>query len=682
MRTITLEILRHGPPHNQLLSPLTQYLALCENHAAVSVTVPYEHAQFLHRLRALSYELDEAARRFQLDDTGREIGQLLARIPSLIAELTQRGKMAHGETLHLRMIVSASELALLPFELAISPNGFPGEARSLLLQTALPISLTREVRQASGVHPDWSRRPKILFAAASPPGVAPIPLESHTLALRRTIDPWVHHFATDEQRRAMVEKHLVVLPQATVEQIREQCATGQFTHVHLLAHGVAISPGNRLDYQYGLALHDARDPGRTSVVDGRTLARVLRTDQSGCAGPAQPLVVTLASCNSGGVGSVADFAGSGASVAHALHAEGIPLVIASQFPLSFRGSVRMVEVLYPGLLDGEDPRCILHDLRGQLQALIPEAHDWGSVVAYAALEGRFEREIERFQVDQSHRRMNAALDHADRVMRWEDDEGEPLSVSAEDLKAVQDRVEYAKRRLKDLRAKAVNNLQAVAGLAETTEQRDQRARVETHLAYVSGLIAAADKRHSELISEHLFPSDPGTNRTPYSERRQLLERALDSYWDAYFYDRSNVWALVQHIFVQCVLTQSFGNQPEKLLPVEREKAALWGAALNASLADTRSHDTERELWARANLLELSLLKAQAASLAKGQGRKAGDTGDMLEHVARILVLTRRTSVALYSIRRQIRRYANSNNGFSAPVIAKAKDFAQKLRIAE
>ncbi|MCK7492769.1 MAG: hypothetical protein MZW92_15480 [Comamonadaceae bacterium] len=48
MRTTTLELLRHGPSHNQLLSPLTQYLALCENHAAVTVHLPFEHNQFLH----------------------------------------------------------------------------------------------------------------------------------------------------------------------------------------------------------------------------------------------------------------------------------------------------------------------------------------------------------------------------------------------------------------------------------------------------------------------------------------------------------------------------------------------------------------------------------------------------------------------------------------------------------
>src|SRR5215208_1217024 len=67
MRTITLELLRHGPAHNQLLSPLTPYLALCENHGAVTLNVPFEHNQFLHRLDALGYALGP--------EPGRRAGQ-------------------------------------------------------------------------------------------------------------------------------------------------------------------------------------------------------------------------------------------------------------------------------------------------------------------------------------------------------------------------------------------------------------------------------------------------------------------------------------------------------------------------------------------------------------------------------------------------------------------------------
>src|SRR6185436_13543700 len=138
MRTITLELLRHGPPHNQLLSPLTDYLALCENHSAVSWRVPFEHNQMLYRLRALSYQMGEEPREFQVVDTARVLGEVLGRIPGLTADLNRqdaaddarRGDDCDRVT-HLRLILSASELALLPFELATAPSGFPGAGQPL-----------------------------------------------------------------------------------------------------------------------------------------------------------------------------------------------------------------------------------------------------------------------------------------------------------------------------------------------------------------------------------------------------------------------------------------------------------------------------------------------------------------------------------------------------------------------
>jgi hypothetical protein len=134
MRTIMLELLRHGPPNNQLLSPLTPYLALCENHAAVTVHVPFEHNQFLHRLDALAYKHGRESRGFYIRDTAQVLAQLLAAIPGLTAELS-RDTNERERLTHLRLIISSSELALLPFELALAPNGFPGAGQSLLLQS-------------------------------------------------------------------------------------------------------------------------------------------------------------------------------------------------------------------------------------------------------------------------------------------------------------------------------------------------------------------------------------------------------------------------------------------------------------------------------------------------------------------------------------------------------------------
>ena len=124
MHTITLELLRHGPAHNQLLSPLTPYLALCENHGAVTMHVPFEHNQFLHRLDALGYRVSDDARIFQLKDTAAVLGQLLATVPGLTAESNKQDVDAKPLA-HLRLIISASELALLPFELRFHQPGSP-----------------------------------------------------------------------------------------------------------------------------------------------------------------------------------------------------------------------------------------------------------------------------------------------------------------------------------------------------------------------------------------------------------------------------------------------------------------------------------------------------------------------------------------------------------------------------
>jgi hypothetical protein len=91
---------------------------------------------------------------------------------------------------HLRLVISASELSLIPFELALAPSGFPGAGQSLLLQSQHPLCLTRETRRVAEQGIEWPKAPKILFVAAAPPEVGPIPVEAHLLALRKLIDRW------------------------------------------------------------------------------------------------------------------------------------------------------------------------------------------------------------------------------------------------------------------------------------------------------------------------------------------------------------------------------------------------------------------------------------------------------------------------------------------------------------
>ena len=48
--SVKLEFLRPGPAHNQLLSPLTPYVAVCGDDGSVTVNMPFEHRELLIRL--------------------------------------------------------------------------------------------------------------------------------------------------------------------------------------------------------------------------------------------------------------------------------------------------------------------------------------------------------------------------------------------------------------------------------------------------------------------------------------------------------------------------------------------------------------------------------------------------------------------------------------------------------
>lgn len=662
MRTITLELLRHGVAHNQLLSPLTPYLALCENHAAVTLNLPFEHNQFLHRLRALGYKLGDEPRAFQLQDTARVLGEILATIPGLTAE-SNKGNSTKGNTTseteitHLRLIISASELALLPFELALSPGGMPGAGQNLLLQPQSPICLTREVRRVPGEIFVWPAKPRILFVAAQPPDVGAIPVEAHLLALRRMISPWMNYFEADdpEQRRRQerIQEHLTFLPAASIKAIEDACATGEYTHVHILAHGVEIEQNH--EKRFAVALHHDGDPNQTDYVDGPRLASALRAAQRNSVRElARPAVVTLASCDSGNQGSVA---GAGASIAHALHFAGIPMVVASQFPLSFQGSVLMVDVLYEGLLCGEDPRLLLHDLRRRLHSQFPRFHDWSSLTVYASLPSDLDGQLDKVKIAQARRCIDAAFSHAapailrayDKAQEAKVDEAK-LSYQAYDahketqyqqiLESAREKVEEAKKRLKAL-------LKRIP--AETTE--------------ILGLLASTEKRHAEVLYFTAWVKGGKPDAKKQKETLDLLHKAKDYYWQASQKQGDQGWVLVQYLSLAVILKskrpiegmtdQSSAAEFPELMEDSLED--LWTFARIFSRKQLRSSDSSGAVWALGNLIELHLL-AQVLKSEKLPQDPIGFQDTALRYTDELLARVERTSFEIQSTRQQIKRY--------------------------
>ena len=467
MHTITLELLRHGPAHNQLLSPLTPYLALCENHGAVTLHVPFEHNQFLHRLDALGYRESDEARVFQLKDTAAILGQMLAQVPGLTAEANKQNSQVQPLT-HLRLIISASELALLPFELALSPEGLPGAGQHLLLQSQMPVCLTREVRRAPDDNFKWPvRPPRILFVAAAPPEVGDIPLKAHLLALRSAIEPWVR-YSDEAQRNEKPNQAFRVsagsLDRGDPDRLRRN---SNFTHVHILAHGIQYSEGK--DRRYALALHDARNPDNVDRVSGARLATALRASRRSVGnGLGRPAVVTMASCDAGNVGSVA---GAGASIAHALHEAGIAVVWRRSSPCRSRDPCVLIESLYKDLLWGKDPRQVIYDLRRRLFSQIPTRHDWASLTAYLALPSDFEKQLSTVKIKMALESINAAMSYADEITRQASDLIQSAQAPNIDAGKVIERMKDATKRLNDLVEEIPSERDEIYGLLASTEKR-------------------------------------------------------------------------------------------------------------------------------------------------------------------------------------------------------------------
>lgn len=420
VQTVTLELQRPGPPHNQLLSPLTPYLAMCSSRAANTVYLDFEQQDFLLQVQGLDYGLAPQYQQAQLGQTGTTMGRLLSSIRSLattIAEAADPGTDRTG-LIHLRLVSDAAELAMLPFEAAISGPGFPGEGQPLLLQSDTPICLTRESRKPEHRELDYFHRDqKILFAFAELPG-SRVPARAHLLALRRALDPWCDQVGLKE-RLQWVRDRITVLPNATLESIREACSSERYCFVHILAHGTPRQKGVSREQEYGLALHDPRDSSRPDFVDGARLAEALCGYDTMNQDWWNPKVVTLAACDSGNQGALIV---PGGSLAHAIHQAGVPLVVASQFPLTFSGSVLLTEVLYAGLLWGEDPFVLLHEVRRRLHIDRRESLDWASLVAYSNWPASLEANHLTFQFNQAVRALEA-IDRRLRVCLGKDQNG-------------------------------------------------------------------------------------------------------------------------------------------------------------------------------------------------------------------------------------------------------------------
>jgi len=486
-----------------------------------------------------------------------------------------------GELQQLDLVVNAAELSALPFEAILAKDGTP------LFLSGGGVVLTRRVRgRFMDRRPNWPTRPRVLYVWSSAGGW--VPKDEHREALLAALAPWL---PPSGQETVFLEignarlRDLVV----TVEEAAED-GKG-FSHVHLLAHGHPVHDEN--DDRFGIAFNH-RIEGM-DVVTPEQLSEALTGARS------TAVVVTLAACDAA---NQTDTITPEKSVAHELHVSGLPVVVASQLPLTIPGSNILVRRFYQDLLEGLDVRTALHRARLELYEKREEAgHDWVSLVGYVELREGYADFLEDIRLNSQLASLENLRDRAEVAVREGSDTAELMKIRT----ALKERIGGLKNLL--------------------SETRDGAALDENR-----GLLGSAEKRLAELCFHHF--KDASSQR----ESQEALSRARDWYRSAFEANPSHHWSAVQYLAIDAALTGEMNTEH-------------WKTAYRAAEVDRRRPN---EFWAQGSLAELALLDR-----ILGEGTDLLAEEYLVEMKKRVAVLKESPSHDPFgSTVLQLRRYVN------------------------
>ena len=612
VKRVTLELLRGGRRHNQLISSLTPYLAVCGDHEPQTMYLPFDHHEYLLEHEALrrggegASADQETSADAVLFELGRRLGQELGRIPGLLVE-SGRGTKTGG-VLHLDLVFSANELSLLPFEAMIGADGMPGGGRPLALQLDQPVAITRRRRHISAppLLPDMT--PLVLIAISDAGG--DVPGGEHAEIIKGILGDW-----GDPQSKTLGEPvpDVIVIQQASLGKIRSICAARPVTHVHIVARAGARAVLGGI--RFGIELHEDDGVGSRLIL-GSELAGALRPhaeDTGGIRAPISAVVLAF------GEVTQESTVPPGGSFAQELHDEGIPLVLTSQFPLSKRGAAAVTREWYSRLLRGEDPAVIAHGMRQRLR-VEGASRDWGSLVVYHGLREHDHRNLLLHRIIQARRLAVATLR---RLRSAAEDPSKPWSET--DVKRVDDVLDWL-----------------VKAAPERGEAREWLS-TETHLRAARAELFGMRGSIFKLLGEVARARGKDDRQREHFEqaRAAYLAAADDAPMGSVFKDWGKLhWVATQYILMVILLG---GNPDER-----------WFRKAEASCAaDLESSPIEDHAWIHADAAELSLL-----SLLAGRARQGEEewSDKALREAGELATVAPSGDRRRYLATRQLRRY--------------------------
>lgn len=486
-----------------------------------------------------------------------------------------------GDLQQLDLVANAAELSALPFEAALARDGTP------LFLSGGGVVLTRRIRgRFSDRRPSWPTRPRVLFAWSAAGGK--VPQDEHHDALRSALEPWLPPSSQDSVFVEIKNARLRDIEAAISDAVEDGMG---FTHLHLLAHGHPVRGEN--DDRFGIAFNHPVEG--TDVVAPEQLSETLKGIRSSA------VVVTLAACDAG---NQKDTITPEKSIAHELHVSGLPVVVASQLPLTVPGSNILVRRFYHDLLEGLDVRTALHAARVELYEKREQAgHDWMSLVGYIELREGYADFLEDIRLKSQLVSLENLRDRAEAVVKEAARTDELMNIRT----TLKERIDGLEKLL--------------------SETKDGAALDENR-----GLLGSAEKRLAELCFHH-FPGEVGQR-----DSREALQRARDWYCLAFQANPSQHWSGVQYLALDAALTG-------------KVNAEDWKTAYRAAEVDRRRPN---EFWAQGSLAELALLDR-----ILGEGTDLSPEEYLVEMKDRVAALKKAPSHNPFSSTGlQLRRYVN------------------------
>jgi hypothetical protein len=566
--------------------------------------VPLEHVQFHQYIQDLDYRAGPETQAVELEALSTVVTNVL-RLPEI---------RASASPIQIDLVMTAGELAALPFELAKD-----GKGRWLLAMADRDVEITRRVRLNFGHRMTrWPAKPRVLFVAAA--SDATVPVEEHKNALRKALKPWIEPFKDGTILVLDSSEVLKIIEGASLPAIRRACEQAAecgepFTHVHFLAHGVAIGTDDKRRFK--LVLHS--EDGNRVPVGGTDIAKALEPIIGKCS------VVTFATCNGG---NETNTMLPGSSLAHTLHAVGIPVVVGCQFPMTTSGSTLFTEHFFKPLFRGEDVRAALHAARKCLYERRDDTgHDWAGLVGYVRLPETYADHLIDVALEADLASLRTAQKWFDLVVKTVGPTDAPNPKVLDGIgRQVRERIGQLDRRRAD------------------AEASGRKGVLEENL----GLLGSAEKRFAE-IQFRLWTAEQSDDR--YHVMREALGRSLGWYRQAFRRNLSHHWSGVQMLALSAALEGRIADQN------------LWHATLAA--AEIAMEDPA-DYWAAGTLAETYLLAPWAGQPAEEALERAAAA---LEQLVQRTRTQRKDSFPIESTQRQLWRYQywwTAQNGFFAP----------------